>query len=123
MAAPVQAYWWRSSLTRVQVRPRSSDRKIPRTPRIRALLYIAGYRRPGAAFPKPIVSASSTPAWRVNVTPPSVECHSPYVPPAAPPANQISPAMPGTALNRTFPVPGRPVAGVAVNVAPLSALR
>jgi hypothetical protein len=68
------------------------------------------------------VSASSTPATRVNEAPPSAECQSPYAEPSAPPASQTSPRRPGTALKRTFPVAGRPVAAVAANVAPPSRL-
>src|SRR5881392_2080351 len=78
MAAPVQPHWWASSLTRVHDAPASVERKMPRTPPIFALAYSAWYVAPGAALPKPMVSACSTPDTLVNVAPPSFECHRPY---------------------------------------------
>src|SRR5690242_2226737 len=116
MVLPVQAYWWRSSLMRVQVRPASSERKMPRTPRILELVYTAGYVAPGAALPNPTTSPWSTASNLVKEVPESVDRHSPYGVGVAglvvPPASQMSPSWPGTGLNRTFPAVGRPVAAV-----------
>lgn len=95
---------------------------MPRTPSIRALVNSVWYEAPGAALPKPTVSASSTPGSLVNVCPKSVECHSPYGPSGSPPASQISPAVPGSALNRTLSPAGSPAAGDASKVAPPSLL-
>src|SRR4051812_21933414 len=114
-------YWCWSSLIRVHDAPASSDRKIPRTPPIFAMVYNAGYVRPEAALPKPMLSASVTAACFVKDAPESVECHRPYAVPE-PPASQTSPATPGTALKCAGPV-GRPVAAVAAKVAPPSVLR
>src|SRR2546421_11863111 len=119
-AAPMLPYWCRSSLIRVHDAPASSDRKIPRTPPIFAMVYNAEYVRPGAALPNPMLSASVTPLSFVKDAPESVECQRPYVEPD-PPASQTSPATPGIALKCTDPL-GRPVAAVAVNVAPPSVL-
>ncbi len=83
---------------------------MPRTPPIRALVYSVWYEAPAAALPKPIVSACSTFDSLPKLAPPSVECHRPYAPSAAPPASQMSPFAPGSALKRTPSPLGRPVA-------------
>src|SRR5438309_1647893 len=112
-------YWWASSLMRTQLAPPSSDRNTPRTPDTWAMMYSAGYEAPGAAAPKPTLSAWSTADSLVKLAPPLVECHSPYDEPV-PPASQTSPSWPGTAWRFTVPVAGRPVAAVAVKLAPPS---
>ncbi|CAM5344770.1 hypothetical protein SVIOM342S_09190 [Streptomyces violaceorubidus] len=68
------------------------------------------------------MSAAPTFASLVKLAPPSVECHSPYGPSAAPPASQTSPSPPGSALKRTLSPAGSPVAADAVKVAPPSVL-
>ncbi|MNC46658.1 hypothetical protein D3C75_956840 [compost metagenome] len=50
-------------------------------------------------MPKPIRSASSTFVSFVKLVPELAECHKPYLPSTAlPPANQMSPSMPGMAF-------------------------
>src|SRR3954451_8893476 len=80
-AAPMLPYWCWSSLIRVHDTPASSDRKIPRTPPILAMVYNVEYVRPVAALPNPMLSASATPASFVKDAPESVECQRPeFVP-------------------------------------------
>src|SRR5262245_51700440 len=50
-----------------------------------------------------MLSASCTFASLVKLAPKFVECHKPYVPPSLPPANQMSPVRPATALNFAVP--------------------
>lgn len=92
---------------------------MPRTPPIFALTKTVWYGAPEAALPKPTLSACSTPESLVKLAPESVERQSPYAPVGAPPASQMSPSVPGSALKRTLPSAGSPVA-FAVNVAPPS---
>jgi hypothetical protein len=87
-------------------------------------VYTALFDFPGAAAPKPTLSACATLASFVHVTPESLECHNPYVPEVEPPASHRSPSAPGTAWKYAPPlVPfGRFEAAVAVNVFPPSVL-
>src|ERR1043165_3736316 len=64
-----------------------------------------------------MLSASSTFASFVKLVPESIECQSPYVlSHSAPPASQMSPSRPGTALNLTGPPRGRPAARSVLHV-------
>ena len=99
-------------MIRTQLAPESSDRKIPATPLMAPLMKRAGYVLPGAARPRPTTSACAALATGTKVLPLSVECHRPEIPPAS----QISPSWPGTALS--FAEVGSPATPAAVKVAP-----
>src|SRR3954463_5124129 len=103
-------YWCWSSLIRNHRPPALSDRYTPVTPSTVATAYTAGYRWPGAALPKPTLTAAETLGSLVKVAPESVDRNMP-----SSAVSQMSPSAPGTGLNLT-PLVGRFAASPAVKL-------
>src|SRR5688572_23192926 len=97
-------YWWASSLIRAHEVAMLSERKTPATPSTVPATKMAGYDWPGAAAPKPTLTALATAATLVKLAPELVEWNRPVSP-----VSQMSPSRPATALKCGLTV-GRPVA-------------